>query len=680
MHPVETGLFWAFVLGSLALFANTAQRRIGALMKGLPDNRFDRHWERFKGLLLHAFAQKRMVRDPYAGIYHLLIFWGFCVLGLRSLMLIVEGLFPKFHLTEALGVFGYGYQTTKDVFEVLVVVGILMAVGRRVFARPARLENSWDAWATLSLIGGLMVTDLIADGAYIALHNPEWKAWSPAGLAVAALFGGVAEGALTAWYKVNWWLHLAILFAFMNFLPYSKHFHVFTSLFNVYFRDLEPTRNIKKMDLEAEHFGVNKIQDFTWKQMLDFYTCTECGRCTEVCPTTNTGKPLRPKNYGNDLRDYLYATPLDQMGQEKPVPEDRLLIGGPVPEGSVWPRHDETPPWSLKDLGGAISSDTIWACTTCGYCEWACPLHITFVDKLVAMRRYLTLEESNFPAEAQAAFKGMERQGNPWNMPQADRAKWADGLDVPHISEKTDAEYLFWVGCAGAYDAAGQKVSQALVRLMNAAGVSFATLGEEETCTGDAARRLGNEYLFATLAEANVETLNGYKVKKIVTNCPHCLNTLKNEYRDFGGNFAVLHGTELVASLLKEGRLKLTGEVRETLTFHDPCYLGRYNGQVEAPRAILRAIPGVGLKEMEHHGERAMCCGAGGGRFWLEEKLGKRVNHERFEQATATGADGIAVACPFCNVMLGNAAGETGKEGFLTTDVLELAAKALPRR
>jgi Fe-S oxidoreductase len=678
MHPVETGLFWAFVLGSLALFANTMQRRIGALLKGVPDDRFDRPWERFKGLLLYAFAQKRMVRDRYAGVYHLMIFWGFCVLALRSLMLIVEGLFPKFHLTELLGVWGYGYQATKDVFEVLVVVGILMAMGRRLFARPERLENSWDAWATLSLIGGLMVTDLLADGAFIALNNPDWKAWSPAGLAVASLFTGTEPQALHVGYRTLWWLHLAILFAFANFLPYSKHFHVFTSLFNVYFRSLEPWKNLKKMDLEAEHFGINKIQDFTWKQMLDFYTCTECGRCTEVCPTTNTGKPLRPKNYGNDLRDYLYKTPLEEMEKDRQPAEDRLLIGGPVPEGAFWKRSEETPPWTEKEIGGCISSDTIWACTTCGFCEWACPLHITFVEKLVGMRRYLTLEESNFPAEAQTAFKGMERQGNPWNLPQADRAKWAEGLNVPHISEKPDAEYLFWVGCAGAYDAAGQKVSQALAKLLKAAGVSFAILGEEETCTGDAARRLGNEYLFATLAEANVETLNGYKVRKIVTNCPHCLNTLKNEYPDFGGNYEVVHGTELVAALLKEGRLQLTGEVRESLTFHDPCYLARYNGQVEAPRAILKAIPGLSMKEMERHGEAAMCCGAGGGRFWLEEKLGKRVNHARFEQAVATSANGVAVACPFCNVMLNNAAGETGKEGFATTDVLELAARALP--
>jgi Fe-S oxidoreductase len=553
----------------------------------------------------------------------------------------------------------------------------LLASIRRIFARPDRLENSWDAWATLSLIGGLMVTDLFADGAYIVLHQPAWAAWSPAGSAVAALLTGFAPASLAVFFKLMWWLHLAILFGFLNFLPYSKHFHVLTALFNVYFRELDPQNNIKPMDLEAEHFGANRIQDFSWKQMLDFYTCTECGRCTEVCPTTLTGKPLRPKNYGNDLRDYLYATPLAEMAQDKPVPEDRSLLGGGVPEGTRWERSAEHPPWSQADIGGAISRDTVWSCTTCGYCEWACPLHITFVDKLVQMRRYLTLEESDFPAEAQIGFKGMERQGNPWNLPQADRAKWAEGLDVPSIGDKPDAEYLFWVGCAGAYDAAGQKTSQALVKLFKAAGVSFAILGEEETCTGDSARRLGNEYLFATLAEANVETLNGYKVKKIVTNCPHCFNTLKNEYPAFGGHYEVIHGTELVAKLIADGRLKLTEEVKSNLTYHDPCYLARYNHEVDAPRAILKAIPGVKLTEIKQHGEAAMCCGAGGGRMWLEEKLGSRVNHLRLEQAMETKAECVAVACPFCNVMLGNAAGETGHEEFTTYDVLELAAKAL---
>ena len=676
MKVLEIVLFWLMTLGAIGFFIWTMRQRLATLQAGLPDNRFDQPWVRLKGVFVLALAQKRMHRDRYAGIYHFLIFWGFCVLGLRSVELVLEGLFG-WHLTTALGTFGLGYQTTKDIFEVLVLVGIGMAMLRRAVAKPWRLENSLDAWGTLSFIAALMVTDLLADGAYIWLYNPAWKDWAPVSLWVANLLRPLGGTALLVVYKSMWWLHLAALYGFANFLPYSKHFHVFTSLFNIYFRELEPNKNLKPMDMEAEHFGINKIQDFTWKQMLDFYTCVECGRCLENCPTTLTGKPLRPKDFGNDLRDYLKATPLAQMGQDQPAPADRPLIGGPVPEGSHWQRDDEAAPWSKEQLEGWISKDTIWACTSCGYCEWACPLQISFVDKLVGMRRFLTLEESDFPAEAQVAFKGMERQGNPWNLAQADRGKWAEGLEVPTMAENPEAEYLFWVGCAGSYDAAGQKVSQSLVKLLKAAGVSFAILGTEESCTCESARRLGNEYLFQTATETNVELLKGYGVKKVITNCPHCLNTLKNEYPDFGGTFEVVHGTELVAELIATGRLKLDQTVDVDLTYHDPCYLSRYNGQVDAPRAILGAIPGVKLTEMDKHGEATMCCGAGGGRFWLEEHLGRRVNHERFEQAMETKATTIAVGCPFCNVMLNNAAGETGRECIAPTDVLELAAKAL---
>lgn len=677
MSPLELACFWLLTLAAGGFFAYTASRRIATLKAGLPDLRTDQPWVRLKGVLLYAFVQKRMVRDPYAGLYHLLIFWGFCVLSLRSLDLILGGLFPRFSLVDLLGGAGLAYTLLKDVFEVLVVVGIGLAMLRRALFKPWRLENSLDAWGTLSFIAALMITDLVADGAYIVRAQPHWAAWAPASRMVAGWLQGQNLACLTGLYKAAWWLHLAALYGFANFLPYSKHFHVFTSVFNIYFRSLEPTKNLKPMDMEAEHFGANRIQDFTWKQMLDFYTCTECGRCLEHCPTTLTGKPLRPKVFGNDLRDYLNATRVEDMGQDAPVPEDRKLIGGPVAEGSVWDLKQDHHPWTAQDLGGAISTDTIWACTSCGYCEWACPLHITFVDKLVQMRRYLTLEESDFPAEAQVAFKGMERQGNPWNLPQADRAKWAEGLEVPTVEEKPDAEYLFWVGCAGSYDAAGQRVSKSLARLLQAGGVSFAILGTEESCTCESARRLGNEYLFQSATETNIELLNGHGVKKIVTNCPHCLNTLKNEYPDFGGRFEVVHGTELVARLLAEGRLKLEQTVEADLTFHDPCYLSRYNGQVEAPRAILDAIPGVRTREMEKRGEATMCCGAGGGRFWLEEKLGQRVNHARFEQVLETRAACVAVACPFCNVMLNNAAGETGHEEVATQDVLELAARAL---
>ena len=493
MKALEIALFWIMTLAAGGFFAWTMRQRLATLKAGLPDNRFDRPWERTKGIFTLVLGQKRLLRDKYRR-----------PLPHPDLLRVLRaepalagahprGALPRLPHDRGPGWLRSGLPGHQGCLRGAGAPGLGLSAFRRLVIKPWRLENSADAWATLGLIGGLMVTDLLADGAFVAMNHPLWASWSPAGTLVAGWLGGLSQTWGAGLFKTMWWLHLAILYTFANFLPYSKHFHVFTSVFNIYFRDLEPNKNLKPMDLEAEHFGINRIQDFTWKQMLDFYTCVECGRCLENCPTTLTGKPLRPKDFGNDLRDYLKATPLDQMGQDQPVPEDRLLIGGPVPEGSVWKRDEEHAPWSKAQLEGWISQDTIWACTSCGYCEWACPLQITFVDKLVGMRRYLTLEESNFPAEAQTAFKGMERQGNPWNFSQADRANWAAGLEVPTIAENPEAEYLFWVGCAGSYDAAGQRVSQALVKLLKAAKVSFAILGTEESCTCESARRLGNE-------------------------------------------------------------------------------------------------------------------------------------------------------------------------------------------
>lgn len=678
MTALELVLFWLMTAAAAGAFAWTARNKWATLKAGLPDPRFDQPWVRLKGMLSLAFLQKRLVRDPYAGLYHLLIFWGFCVLTVRSTVLVLEGLFPAFHLTAMLGPAGLGYQLAKDVFELLVLAGLGLAAARRLLAKPWRLENSRDAWITLGLIGLLMVTDFLADAAYIRMHHPAWQAWAPVSLAVSRFLGAAGDPGLAPLQKAMWWLHLALLYGFANFLPYSKHFHVFTALPNIYFRELEPRRSLKPMDMEAEHFGINRIQDFTWKQMLDFYSCVECGRCMENCPACLTGKPLRPKNLGTGLRDYLRATPPGDMAQDRPVPEGRPLIGGPVPEGLAWRLDQDEEPWSPAQIGGQVSTDTIWSCTTCGYCEWACPLQISFVDKVVGMRRYLTLEESSFPAEAQLAFNGMERQGNPWNMSQADRTKWTDGLGVPTIRERPDAEYLFWVGCLGSYDAAGQKASRALVQLLKAAGVSFAILGTEESCCCEAARRLGNEYLFQTAAEGIIGLLKEAGVKKIITNCPHCHNTLKNEYPDFGGAFEVVHGTELVAALLAQGRLRMERPVALEAVYHDPCYLSRFGGPKDAPRAILDAIPGLSRREPERHGEATLCCGAGGGQFWLEERPGRRFSHERLEQVLATGATTVAVGCPYCRVMLGNAASDTGRGEVKVADVLELAAQALP--
>jgi Fe-S oxidoreductase len=652
-------VFGLLVLFAIAAFVYSASRRVRVLLAGRPDDRLTRIPTRIRRTLEYAFAQKRMFRDFYAGVFHILIFAGFVVLTVRSIALVVEGLVPGFTLLP--GTAGNVYTLLKDVFEVLVLVGVGMAVFRRLFARPKRLDLSMDAWLILFLIAYLMVTDLFAAGARTALEPSTATPWAPAVAAIAGSLAGTSPARLLWLWQFSWWTHLLDLLFFGNYLPYSKHFHIITSIPNIFFMNLEPMGKLRTIDLEnTERFGAERVEDLTWKQMLDGYTCTECGRCRVVCPTALTGKPLDPKIFIGNVRDAVYeATPgilAAADGRERPVHGAR------------------------RDLvGGWIAEDTIWACTMCGFCTTACPVFIIpAVDKIAEMRRYLVLDKAEFPKEVQNAFRGMETNGNPWNLSAATRGDWADGLPVATMAEMEgkDVEVLFWVGCAGSYEDRAKRVSKALVEILNEAGVSFAILGGEETCTGDSARRLGNEYLFQMLAQQNVETLNNYKVRKIVTNCPHCFNCLGNEYGDFGGKYEVVHGSQLVAELVAAGRVKLTTPIPETITFHDPCYLGRYNGGYEAPRSILRAIPGLELRELERSRERGLCCGAGGGRMWMEEKLGSRINQTRMREIADSGAGAVGVSCPFCMVMIGNAKDEIGV-ATQPFDVLELARRAM---
>ena len=653
------GLFWFLTLSAICAMAYSLSRRFDLLATGAPENRFDRIFDRIRSVIDYALIQKRMFRDPYAGIFHIFLFWGFVVLGGRTIQLVVEGLLPGW--TLALGPMRAPYELSKDLFELMVLVAVGMALARRAFARPARLDLTLDAWCILGMIGALMITDLSAEGASMALGvHPFNGATLPISSAAGALLlrSGLSSVGLDALYGVCWWTHLVVIYFFGNYLPYSKHFHIITAVPNIFFRNLGPIGALTPIDLEkTEKFGVTNIQDFSWKSMLDMYTCTECGRCREVCPTHLTGKPLIPKKYVDDLRDHLYENAPLLLKALQPG-EECIQPGKPL-------------------IGGTITEDTIWACTTCRFCEQACPVHITFVDKIVEMRRHLVLEESSFPKEAQIAFRGMETNGNPWQIGQSARADWAKDLPVKSMAEAQGdgTEILFWVGCAGSYEDRAKKVSRALVELMNIAKIKFAILGTEETCTGDSARRMGNEYLFQTLCQTNVETLNGYGVKKIVTNCPHCFNTLANEYPQFGGNYDVVHGTELVAQLVAEGRIRLTEEIKQSITYHDACYLGRYNEIYDAPRQILQKIPGMEVREMTNNRDRGLCCGAGGGRMWMEEKIGQRINQRRLEDIVEMKTDSVAVACPFCMVMIGNAAAEMNQT-VAPFDVLELAARS----
>jgi Fe-S oxidoreductase len=653
--------FWILTVIGIGAVAFSLSRRFSLLMSGRPDNRFDRLGERFKHLLVYAIGQKKMFDDPFAGIYHLFIFYGFLVVSLRTVTMVLEGLFGGWELPLLHTTAGHAYLFSKDVFELLVLVGLVFAVWRRGIQRKDRVIQSSGAWIVIGLIAILMVTDLASEGARIAAGALE-GGFLPVSSIFASIYAGLelGEGTLQTIYSSMWWLHLITLYAFANELPYSKHFHVYTSLFNVFFANLDAQGKLPTMDLENvdenTRFGISTVTDFTWKQMLDMYTCTECGRCREFCPTTLTDKPLQPVIYLKTVRDQLYG-------------EQKEILASPGEEIAGSP-HELIPE--------VVDPDVIWACTTCRWCERACPLDISYVDKLVEMRRNLVLEKAEFPEEAQTAFRGYEVNGNPWQLPAEERANWADGLDIPLAAETAgDFEYLFFVGSPGSYDDHGKKVSRALAEILEAAGVKFAILGPEEASTGDAARRLGNEYLFQMLAMQNVEVMNGYGVKKIVTNCPHAYNTLAHEYPDIGGDYQVVHGTQLVAELVRQGRIKLTETVDLDLAYHDPCYLGRTNGEYTAPRFLLNAIPGLKFREAELSHERSMCCGAGGGRMWLEENLGERINQVRFEQLRATGTDQVAVACPYCFSMLSDAQSEGGLEEAETLDVIELVARAL---
>ncbi len=651
--------FWVLTIVGVGAVVLSLSRRFQLLCAGQPDNRFDRLGERFKHMLVYAFGQKKMFDDPVAGFYHLLIFYGFLVVSLRTASMVIEGLFAGWELPLLNTTAGHAYLFSKDIFELLVLVGLGFAIWRRGIQKKERVVQSFSASLVIGLIAILMITDLAAEGARIAAGDLDGS-FLPISALVGGWLSGLGGSTLQAIYSVNWWIHIVTLFFFANELPYSKHFHVYTSIFNVFFANLDAPGKLPGMDLEDidedTTFGISTVTDFTWKDMLDFYTCTECGRCREFCPTTITHKPLQPVLYLKDVRDQLY----------KEQPE---ILADPGEDGHA-SQHQMVPV--------VVDPEVIWACTTCRWCERACPLDITYVDKLIEMRRNLVLEKAEFPDELQSAFRGYEVNGNPWQLPGEERGNWASGLGVPLASEAGgDFEYLFFVGSPGSYDDHGKQVSRALVKILKAAGIKIAILGPEEVSTGDAARRLGNEYLFQMLAQQNVETMNGYGVKKIITNCPHAFNTLSHEYPDFGGDYEVVHGTQLVARLVRTGKIKLSGAVDLDLAYHDPCYLGRTNGEYDAPRFLLNAIPGLKMREAELSHDRAMCCGAGGGRMWLEENLGERINQTRFEQLEASGTADVAVACPYCFSMLSDAQNELDREDASTYDVIELVAKSL---
>ncbi len=657
MNPFATGLL---LLVAGAFFGWTMIQRFGLLWKLKKDDRFDHPQDRADALVKFGFGQRRLLDEPAAGLMHVFIFGAFMVLGLREVELFGYGFSEQFTLPllapgEPLA---NVYALACNVVDVLGLVGVGMAWANRVFRKPDRLTLTWEAQLILGFIAAILLTDLFFDGSWMVLHHLR-DPWRPAASVDADVVSGLGllPAGIAAFGAVCFWVHLSVILVFGNFLPYGKHFHVITGLSNVYFKRLTPSGQLKKSDLEGEDFGAGKATDLTWKQLFDVYSCTECGRCEENCPTYVTGKPLTHKQLNQSLKHHLLDEARTILFDKDAAEKLPGLVGGPIP------------------------AETVWACTTCGWCETACPVFIENVPRIVEMRRYQVQVASEFPPEATNVFKGMESQGNPWGLPQEQRAAWADGLEVPLAAAGQDYDYLFWVGCAGSYDERQKRVSRALVAIFREAGLKFAILGTEEGCTGDPARRLGNEYLYQTLAQANVDVLNERAKKKtIVAQCPHCFNTLKNEYPQLGGVFEVKHHAELLAELLGERKIVPTVPLQEPVTYHDSCYLGRHNGVYEAPREALKAVPGLTILEMPRNRREGFCCGAGGGRMWLEEKIGERINQNRVNEAAKTGASIVATACPFCTTMVKDGINETGRDGKLRVlDVAEVVAASLEK-
>ena len=632
-------MYLLFVI-TLAVFGLGLYRRWRLWQIGRPANRFARPGERLAGLWRQTgLHEKLLKRYRGAGLYHFAFYWGFFFLLMGTFVVFLQ---EDLHIPIMHGWFYLIFQSlTLNVFGLLFTLAIVAALMNRYLLRPARLKpGKSDDAVILVLLLTILVTGFIIQGARIQLTHDRWGAWSPIGNAVGtALASAFTAEQLYSLHRATWWFHLVIVFGFIGWIPYSKLLHIATAPANIYLRNLEPRGRFPSIDFDtAEDLGVSKLAQFTWKDLLDLDACTECGRCEVNCPATLTEKPLSPKKLILDLREELHK--IDPLR----LPISTRSVVASAENGAESPL-----------VGAVIKEETLWSCTTCSACMEQCPVMIEQVPKIVQMRQHLVMEQAEFPDDLQAMVRSLEARGHPYPGNSASRADWMADLDIPVLGDTADARYdvLLWVGCAGALNERNRSVTRALAELLTRAGVNFAVLGRQEKCTGDPAKRIGHDMLFQQLAMQNIATLENYGVKKVLTACPHCFNTLRNEYPQLGGNYEVLHHTEFLQQLVAQGKLKAKSGSLDKVTFHDPCYLGRYNQVYDAPRAVLDAVPGANLVEVENWNKRnALCCGGGGGFAFMEEKSGSRMNGHRSRQLLATGAGTIAVGCPFCMMMI----------------------------
>jgi Fe-S oxidoreductase len=676
-------VFVLLLAASLAFFARTSWLFGRAVFAGVPEprSRLDDLFGRIADVGIYFFGQKKVAeRGPQhrSSAHHLFIFWGFLIITIATADTVVSGVIPglSLHLLPKL-VYKPLYATI-DVFNLIVLLMIAWAFIRRIVVKPALIPMSLDAGLILGAIGALMLTHFIWHGYELAGY-PYYKAM-PISSAIGQWLPYNEHGVQAAY-----WLHVLVLLTFLNYLPYSKHIHLLGALPNIFTRNRSERRmDLPKLNLEDEtQWGVGKFEQFSWKSLLDTYACTECARCSNYCPAYGTGKNLSPMQLIHDiryemldrveLRDNIAA--LDEQIAAFEDPHHPDLEFAKQNRDAAQRELDEMP----KMTGGRVQEDTLWACTTCGACQEVCPVFIEHPLKIIQMRQNLVLEQEKTPPELQRTYRNIERQSNPWGIGNDQRMDWAQDLDVKTIEDHPNPEYILWVGCAGAFDARIKKQTRAMIKVLNTAGVDYAVLGHNEGCTGDPARRTGNEMLFQAMAEANVEALKSAGARKVVTSCPHCLHTLRHDYPQFGGEFEVVHHTQLIDHLFTTGKLKTEQSPIGKITYHDSCYLGRWNREFDAPRDVLAAVGIPNIVEMKRSRQHGFCCGAGGGRMFMEEHEGQRVNENRTDEVIEADVEAVAVACPFCNIMLTDGMKNRNVEDKIQVlDIAEIVAQSLP--